>query len=173
MSKGTALVIAIGGLVVLSAACGGGGSTAPTPLIPTPTSTPAASSMSPNNNTSIPQNNPATGCSLLPGADAARGLGIVIPFHWTASSSTSGTAGYELYVMKVGAALPLVDRVTTTTDFTETECNAFVTDQNLQGWQWRTRPKDGQGQFSDWSPWASFEFSPCRLNDGTPCRAPE
>ena len=171
MGKGTALVALIGGLGLLSAACGSS-----SPMVsPTPaaTSTPAASSMSPNNNASIPQNNSAAGCSLLPGPDATRGLGLAIPFHWAAPPSTNGITGYEIYATKVGAPLPLVDTFTGTTDFTETQCNAFVADSNRQGWQWRTRSKDGQGQFTDWTPWASFEFSPCRLSDGTPCRAPE
>jgi len=170
VSKRTALVTLIG-LGVLSAACGSSSPTlSPTP---TPTSTLAALSMSPNNNASIPQNNPATGCSLLAGADATRGIGFVIQFHWTAPSSTNGLAGYEIYVTKVGAPIPLVDTFAATTDFTEMECDAYVADQNRQGWQWRVRAKDGQGQFSDWTPWGSFEFSPCRLSDGTPCRAPE
>ena len=171
MTKRTAFVPLIG-LGALSAACGSSSPTlSPTP---TPTSTLAALSMSPNNNASIPQNTQGPGCSLLTGADATRGIGFVIPFHWTApSSSTNGLAGYEIYVTKVGAPIPLVDTFAATTDFTETQCNSFVTDQNLQNWQWRTRSQDGQGQFGDWTPWASFEFSPCRLNDGTPCRAPE
>jgi hypothetical protein len=169
MSKRTALVLLIGGLGLLSAACGSGSPT----MTPTPTSTPAALSMSPDNNASIPQNNPATGCSLLTGADATRGIGFVIQFHWTAPSSTDGSAGYEIYATKVGAPIPLVDTFAATADFTLTRCNSFVTDQNLRDWQWRTRAKDGQGQFSDWTPWASFEFSRCQLNDGTACRAPE
>ena len=43
-----------------------------------------------------------------------------------------------------------------------------VVDRNLQGWQWRVRGQDAQGQFTDWSPWAMFQFSQCRLSDGTP-----
>ena len=165
------IVMLIGGLGVLSAACGSSSPTlTPTPI---PTSTPAALSMSPNNNTSILQNSPASGCSLLTGADATRGRGFVIQFHWTAPSSAHGVAGYEIYVTRVGAPIPLVDTFVATTDFTETQCNAFVIDPDLQGWQWRLRSKDEQGQFADWTPWASFEFSPCRLSDGTPCGAPE
>ena len=165
------IVILIGGLGVLSAACSSS-SSALTPS-PSPTSTLAALSMSPNNNASIPQNSPASGCSLLTGADAARGRGFVIQFHWTAPSSTAGIAGYEVFVTKAGAPIPLVDTFVATTDFTETQCNAYVADQNLQGWQWRLRSKDGEGQFTEWTPWARFEFSPCRLSDGTPCEAPE
>lgn len=170
MARTQRIVILIGGLSVLSAACGSSGSTL-TPT-PSPTSTLAAS-MSPNDNASIPQNSPASGCSLLTGADATRGRGFVIQFHWTAPSSTNDIAGYEVFVTKVGAPIPLVDTFVATTDFTETQCNAYVADQNRQGWQWRIRSKDGQGQFTDWTPWAGFEFSPCRLSDGTPCGAPE
>lgn len=171
MAMTPVIVILIGGLMVLSAACGGSSSTL-TPT-PNPTAALAALSMSPNNNASILQNSPASGCSLLAGADATRGRGFLIQFHWTAPSSTNGIAGYEIYVTKAGAPIPLVDTFVATTDFTETQCNAFVADQNLHGWQWRLRSRDEQGQFTEWTPWARFEFSPCRLSDGTPCGAPE
>jgi hypothetical protein len=126
----------------------------------------------PSNNTSIPQNNAAIGCSLLSGVDALRGLGFQIQFHWTALSMPNGVVGYELYVKDIGADLPLLDTSIATSDFTETQCNDFVADVHLQGWQWRVRAKDAAGQFTDWTPWTTFQFSPCRLSDGTPCRAP-
>ena len=171
MNKRTRLVRLMGGLAIMSAACGSSGSQATSPT-PPPTSTPAASAISPNNNASITQNDPATGCAILTGVDAFRGLGFAIKFHWTPASPPNGIAGYEIFVTKVGAPIPALDTMVTTTDFIDTQCNSFVDDANLPSWQWRTRAKDGQGQFGDWAPWATFEFSPCRLNDGTACRAP-
>jgi hypothetical protein len=159
--------VTVGGSVTLAAlvvACGGTTS-------PTPTSTSLVGV--PNNNALIPQNDPATGCALLAGADATRGLGFQIQYRWAAASPTSGIAGYELLVTKANASLPFIDTIVATTDYTDTECNAFVADVNRQGWQWRVRAKDAQGQFSDWSGWFTFQFSPCRLSDGTPCRDPK
>ena|ERR1035437_3834229 len=126
----------------------------------------------PSNHTSIPQNNAAIGCSLLSGVDALRGLGFQIQFHWTALSMPSGVVSYELHATKADAPIPIIDTFVTTTDYTDTACNDFVTDVNLQGWQWRVRAQDAAGQFTDWTPWTTFQFSPCRLSDGTVCRAP-
>jgi len=169
MGTRSAFVTLIGGLGVFSAACGSGSP----PLSPTatPTTTLAQLSMSPDNNASLPQNNPATGCSLLDGAGATRGRGFAIQFHWTTPSSPSPL--YEIYVTRVGAPTPFLDVVVATTDFTWSQCHSFVADENLQNWQWRTRENDLQGGLGAWTRWASFEFSPCRLNDGTLCRATE
>jgi hypothetical protein len=155
-------------LGVLLAGCASNSTAPSSTSVPVPSST----SVPASNNTSIPQNNAAIGCSLLSGVDALGGFGFQIQFHWTALSMPNGVVGYELYVTNIGADLPLLDTSVATSDFTETQCNAFVTDVHLQGWQWRVRAKDAAGQFTDWTPWTTFQFSPCRLSDGTPCRAP-
>lgn len=154
------LVVTFGMLV---AGCGGS-STAPTSsaaaALPVP--------VSPINVAVIPQSNPASGCA----GDAATGLGTYIQFNWAAASTPTGIAGYELYVIHVGALNPIVDTETATTGYTYTACGGFVTDANLNNWQWRVRAYDARAQFTDWSAWASFQFAPCRLSDGTPCHVP-
>jgi len=125
--------------------------------------------VSPNNNAVIPQSNPASGCA----ADAATGLGTYTPFSWAAASTSTGVAGYELYVIHVGSLNPLIDTVIAATSYTYTACGGFVSDANLKNWQWRVRAKDAQAQFTDWSGWASFQYAPCRLSDGTPCHTPD
>jgi hypothetical protein len=150
-------VIAVGILVV---ACGGS-TTSPTasaPIVPVP--------VSPNNNVVIPQNNPATGCTP-PAPDQTLGSGIYIQFEWTPSAGTP--AGYELYVIHTGASIPLVDTFPTSSFYIYSACDGVVADFNLNNWQWRVRAKNAQGQYTDWSDWATFQFASCRLSDGTPC----
>jgi hypothetical protein len=69
-------------------------------------------------------------------------------------------------------AQPLIDTEIATTGYTYTACGSFVSDANLNNWQWRVRAYDAKAQFTDWSGWASFQFAPCRLSDGTPCHVP-
>src|SRR5215471_14534580 len=135
-----------------------------------PTTNPALPQpVSPSNNAVIAQNTAGIGCTLLPGNGASAGLGFQIQFHWTPPASMASVASYEIVATNVSAH-PLFDRTVTGTDFTETQCNAFVS-ADLQGWQWRVRAQDAQGQFTDWSQWATFQFSPCVLSDGTFCKA--
>ncbi|HZT77967.1 MAG TPA: hypothetical protein VFA27_15040 [Vicinamibacterales bacterium] len=159
-------------LITLGAFVAACGSSSTAPISPSTPAPAQSSAVSPSNNIAIAQNNPAIGCSILPGADATRGFGYQVQYRWAAASSAD-VQRYELYVELVGADLSNVDTFVTQTHFTDTECNAFVSDAHLQNWHWRVRPQDAQGQFGDWSSWATFEFSPCRLSDGTPCHAPE
>jgi hypothetical protein len=65
------------------------------------------------------------------------------------------------------AANPL--QTVSSTDFTLTDCNSFVTDNNSQNWQWHVRAQDAPGlPLTYWPPWATFSFSPCRLSDRNP-----
>jgi len=139
----------------------GSSSTAPTPSL-----TPIA--VSPNHNIAIPQNNVATGCPL-PAADPSAGFGYEIQFEWAPPSTSNRMVSYEIFATKNDAPIPVLDKVVAAGDYTFTQCDAYVVDRNLQGWQWRVRGQDAQGQFTDWSPWAMFQFSQCRLSDGTPC----
>lgn len=127
--------------------------------------------LSPNNNVSIPQNVSTIGCSLMPGAQAAAGYGEQIQFQWSAPTLGNPAVGYEVYAIKSDASIPVLDALldTTATSYTFTECNAFVVDRNLPGWEWHVRAVDAHGQLTDWSPWATFQWSPCRLSNGTPC----
>ena len=123
--------------------------------------------LSPVDNAVIQQNDPTSGCSLNP----SRGYGLQIFFDWTDSSSANGVVGYELFVKKDTATLPIVSTLVGSSEFAHTSCNSFVTDGNLEGWEWRVRAQDALGTFSDWSAAGLFQFAPCRLADGTPCFA--
>ena len=153
-------------VISLSGACGSN-----TTMAPTPTPNPALPQpVSPANNASIAQNNASIGCSLLPGNKALAGLGFQIQYNWSAPLSVSGVVGYELVVQH--GSSPSLYRTVTGTGYTETECNTFVNGINLLGWQWQVRAHDAQRQpLTDWSPWATFNFIPCVLSDGTSCRS--
>ena len=49
-------------------------------------------------------------------------------------------------------------------------CNNWVGDTTLKDWFWTVRARDAQGNVSPWTTETDFEFQPCRLSDGTPCR---
>lgn len=150
-------------LGMLVAGCGG---TSMAPTTTSPIVLPVA--VAPSNSAVISQSNPASGCT----ADPAAGLGIYIQFSWAAASTPTGVSGYELYVIHVGSLNPVIDTVVATTGYTYTACDGFVADANLNNWQWRVRAQEAQGQFTDWSGWATFQYAPCRLSDGTPCHVP-
>lgn len=161
------LILALG-LGVCAARCGSGGS-APTAPSPPPTTlfqltVPAL--IAPAEGETIPQNNAATGCPF----DSRHGYGNMVMYDWTDSLASAGVEGYELYVMNKNATIPLLDIMVPASAYVHRQCNAFVVDQFLEGWDWRVRVKDRSGEFSDWSPTRSFRFAPCRVN-GKPCRS--
>ena len=133
-----------------------------TPLVSVPTL------LTPVSNAVIQQNNPASGCPANP----TRGFGLREFFDWTDSTSPYGIRGYELYVIHPGATIPVIDTFVATSELTSVSCNAFVIDENLLGWQWRVRAQDIGGNYSDWTPWGTFQYGPCRLANGTACYAP-
>jgi hypothetical protein len=129
--------------------------------------------LSPTDNAAILQNDPATGCSLLPGPNASRGRGFQILFDWTDAESPLEIAGYRISATKQGAAQPILDDVFVEgSAYTLRSCNAFVEDGNLAGWQWTVRTVDVEGQMSEPSAPGTFQFAQCRLDTGAPCSAP-
>ncbi|MFQ5814487.1 MAG: hypothetical protein ACE5I2_15015 [Anaerolineae bacterium] len=147
----------------------------PTPVVeatPTPAATPQAPTvpdlLTPIDNTSIKQNDPDIGCP----PDLTRGFGYRIPFDWTDSFSSADIAGYEIVVEKESTQFPLVDEFVTDSELTFSRCNVFITDQNLDGWQWRVRAKDKLENFSEWTPFGKFRFGQCRISLLLPCSAP-
>jgi|SRR5579872_5238934 len=157
-------VVAFG---ILAAACGGS-TDAPTPApIPATTLTPIA--VSPNNNMVVTQNNPVPGCSIPSNVNGAIAFGFQIQFQWTPPTLSDGVVGYEVFATKSDAPIPSLDAMVDGTSYTLTQCDSYVVTRNLSGWQWRVRGKDGEGRFTDWSPWATFQFGPCRLSDGSAC----
>ena len=133
---------------------------------------PAPVLLFPINNAAVAQNSAAIGCSLLPGPDALRGFGFQIVFDWSDVVAPAGVAGYRISARKVGAALPIVDNVlVTAATYTLTSCNSFVADDGLTGWEWTVHAIDHGQQVSPIST-GQFSFAPCRLADGSACRAP-
>jgi hypothetical protein len=123
----------------------------------------------PLNGAHIVQNDPDVDCS----PDANRGRGYQIVFDWTDVTARDGVAGYELFATKQGAPLPLIDNeFVEGSQFTFVACNGFVTDEDLQGWEWRVRARDSEGRVGDYSPTRTFEFDPCRVAEGVACTAP-
>jgi Peptidase family M23 len=121
--------------------------------------------LTPINNMTIVQNNPNTGCSPNPSS----GFGIRIFFDWTDSGSPNGITGYHIVAQHQGSQFSIVDTFVTTSAFTFTQCNSFVADANLDGWEWRVQAQDNLGNLSPFSSTGLFRFAPCRLGDGTPC----
>jgi hypothetical protein len=120
--------------------------------------------LSPAEGAFVPQNDASTGYP----AHATRGYGLVIEFEWKANHEKD-VAAYQLFAQHPDAIYPIVDVIVRETSYTLLGCNDFVADPFLEGWQWRVRALDGQGNFSDWA-LGEFNFTPCRLADGTPCR---
>ena len=98
-----------------------------------------------------------------------RGYGFEIAFDWT---DVAAAVEYDLFAIHRGAPLPLVDTQVSGSDHTNTRCNSFVTDSNLDDWDWRVRARDAQGNTGNWSQTATFRFEPCRLAGGGSCSAP-
>ena len=121
--------------------------------------------ITPAEHASILQNVESAFCSKT----GAGGFGYSIQFAW---SSVPGAARYELFVEHQGSTAPALDRVTQQLSFEQQQCGAFVTDANLTQWNWRVRASPESGEPGPWSEMRQFEFAPCRLLDGTPCRAP-
>jgi hypothetical protein len=114
----------------------------------------------------ILQNNPGIGCP----AHATHGSGLQIFFNWTDARAQHGIEGYSIVVKHVNATIPLIDTFVPVSELTYRNCNAFVGDEFLDGWEWTVRAKDTLGNLGPWSRTGVFSFQPCRLADGTPCR---
>lgn len=123
--------------------------------------------LTPVNKDAIEQNNPSIGCPL----DRFSGYGHRIFFDWTDSSSPNGIRGYHLFVRNINATLPLIDTFVLESEYTDTSCNSFVIDSNLEGWIWSVQAEDNQGNLSPFST-GEFVFERCRLVNGAPCISP-
>ena len=123
--------------------------------------------ITPTDNAAIAQNSPSIGCPSHP----TRGFGLRIFFDWTDATSPNGIAGYQIFATQRDASLPIVDTFVTASELTYTNCNAFVADQNLNGWEWSVQAQDNLGNFSPPSDTGLFRFAPCRLQNGSPCFA--
>ena len=121
--------------------------------------------VAPAEHTTILQNVESALCSR----NTVAGFGYSIQFAW---SPVQGATQYELLVEHSGSAAPALDRLTQQLSYEQQQCGAFVVDANLTQWQWRVRVRPESGDPGPWSETRHFEFAPCRLLDGTSCRAP-
>jgi hypothetical protein len=113
----------------------------------------------PADGAAIPQNNPNIGCAFV----ADRGYGFATDFTWTAAASSAGVESYHLFVKHPDALNPLLDTQVQGTHYTDRHCNAYVTPQNLEGWQWRVQAIDARGTAGPWSESRTFRFQVCRV----------
>ena len=114
------------------------------------------------------QNDASLGCS----AHAARGHGFRIAFDWR---KVSGASAYKVVFWHRGSQFPAVERVVLEPTYSQTLCNAFVIDANLDHWAWRVAalgPARGSLRDTLWSEEREYGFEPCRLRDTLPCFAP-
>lgn len=121
--------------------------------------------LSPAATVPVAQNDPATGCT----ADPLRGYGFVLHFSWR-STHHPAISTYELYVKHPNARIPLVHQTSLTeANYTFVDCDAYAPSEFLEGWQWRVRAFDTQGNATDWKE-GTFNFAPCLLADGKSCQ---
>jgi thermitase len=123
--------------------------------------------LAPASGATMSQNIPSTGCVF----DVSRGYGLRIDFDWSDATSPTGMGGYELYAIRSGNAIPILDVFPTASAYSFISCNSFVADTNLDNWQWRVRARDSLGNFGDWTAFRTFSFAPCRLANGAACSA--
>jgi hypothetical protein len=121
--------------------------------------------LSPVANAVITQNDPGIGCQL----HDVVGYGYRIRFRWSPATSERGIAGYELMAQNLSAGAVLVNASATGAEYDYTRCNAYTIATGLEGWSWRVRAKDGDGNYSVWSAAATFRFGACKFPDGRAC----
>ena len=126
--------------------------------------------ITPINNAAFKQSDPSNGCSL----HRTRGFGWNLIFDWTDSHSLFGIARYEMLVKHKDRAFsfgnpPFGQFFVIGSEFVDRRCAAFVSDDLLDGWEWRVRAVDNFGNVGPWSETGTFRFEPCRLADGRPC----
>lgn len=114
----------------------------------------------------VRQNDPTIGCPV----HESRGYGFQIRFAWIASTHAA-TARYRLIVRKRSAQNPLVDETVSDPEYVLAMCGSFVSDANLDGWQWSVDALDAVGTVVQSSGVFNFRFSPCRLASGRACFA--
>ena len=111
----------------------------------------------------MPQNQPNIGCAANPVA----GYGESARFQWI---PVQGAKAYHLAVRRAGSALPWIDATTQGVSYEKKNCNGYVTDANLNGWQWRVEALDSAGRRIASSETRAFRWAPCRLSPGDrPC----
>jgi predicted RecA/RadA family phage recombinase len=82
---------------------------------------------------------------------------IVWDFDW---SDCAGATQYHLYVIKSGAAIPVVNKYDIpASSYHHVQSGAYISTANLTGWTWKVRARVG-GAWNDWSPTRLFSVEP-------------
>ncbi len=126
--------------------------------------------ITPTNNAAFKQNDSSNGCPQ----HRTRGFGWKLFFDWTDSCSFYGIAGYEMLVKHKDSEFsfgnpPFGEFFVIASEFIDRRCAAVVSDDLLDGWEWRVRAIDNLGNSGPWSNTGTFKFESCRLGDGSPC----
>lgn len=121
----------------------------------------------PSLDTAVPQDDASTGCP----AHGTRGYGFQVTFSWSARLLQS-VGQYRLRVGHGVAATPALDVTLIDDHYRWSDCNAFVADGNLTGWQWQVSALDLVNNVIAISEPRPLQFVPCRLADGSACSAP-
>ena len=124
--------------------------------------------VAPDSGARVRQNDSSIGCPF----HEFRGYGFQIVFDWTDVEEPGGTLGYHLFVKKTSALYPVFNDIVYASELVFTQCNAFVIDRNLEGWEWKVRAVNSAGETDVWSASRPFSFAPCRHADGARCTAP-
>ena len=73
-------------------------------------------------------------------------------FNWNDSEDPeSGILKYQIYVIKQGASIPVVDEEVTPSNYSKT-LGGYISSSNLNNWTWKVRAQNNEGIWSDWSP---------------------
>jgi hypothetical protein len=115
--------------------------------------------LAPSPDRPIPQNVQSLPCP----PDPYHGSGYRLVFDWC---PVVGATAYRL-LMQAPNGVVNIDVTVSDSTYSETECDTFVIDKNLKGWTWSVTAIDGA------SAEGTFDFAPCRLEDGTACWAPD
>ncbi len=95
---------------------------------------------------------------------------IIFALNFSGGRATA--FGYRLVARHESAINPMIDvRIWDATEHTEVRCNTFTTDQYLDGWSWFVEAFDAKHDPITRSEDRVFLFAPCRLDDGSRCRA--
>ncbi len=118
----------------------------------------------PEDSTTVKQNDPDSGCEF----DPVRGYGFEIFFDWTGSEEDF--LFYDVVVRNKNTQMNLFnDSVFDASELLFVDCNGFITDENLEDWEWFVVGIDNDFKRTHRSETRTFQFDPCRLDDGTPC----
>ncbi len=84
-------------------------------------------------------------------------------FEW---KPVRNARSYQIEVIGPGVVLPLINAVTSSTQYVVPRGGVYITD--LQGWTWRVRTQDEKGVWGDWSESRKFSVAPLPTRPASP-----